>query len=706
MALFPALNHKKLVPLILMAIGIFARAAVAQNAPPEAEQPDPEDRNHGVARVSLMNGDVSVRRGDSGDFVAAQINAPLLAADSVQTGQSSRAEVQLDFANRVRLSSGTEVRMGELRAGAFQIQIARGIATFSVLKDSQAQVELSTPSASIRPTRRGDYRIAVLDDGTTQITIRSGDAEIYTPQGSQRIASGQTMLIRGSASDPEYQVVGGVAQDEWDTFNERRDHELESSTVYQHVSTDIQGAEDLDSYGRWQQDPTYGQVWTPNVAADWAPYQGGRWVWGDYYGWTWVSTDPWGWAPYHYGNWFRASYGWSWYPGAYRSHYWYRPALVGFFGFGGGGFDGGGFGGGSGFGLGFGFGNIGWCPLAPFERFHPWWGRGYGRGFTNINVVNNVNIYNTYRNARAFNGVSSVTAQQFQNGQFGRVSHPGAGLVQNAGLVRGQLPVTPSSANLRFNDRQTSATARSGFQQQNFVSRGGFSQPQRTSFEQQRQTLQQTFSGGRGVQQPLGAQANGAQAGREAGRSSMNTQPQRQENSGSAWQRFGNPNGGPSNTVSPRASAPSNAGQANSSQGWGRFGNPNGSSSSPSNTANQGQAPRSDYSNRYDSGIRSNPQPRNFSGSGNFSQGSQGSQGRSVQIAPQIVQPRFQGSSQGNYRQSAPPASRPTYSAPSRQSSPAPSRQSSPAPSRQSSGGGNSGHSSSSNNHGGGGGHR
>jgi len=35
-----------------------------------AEQQDPDSPNHGAARLSVMMGDVSIRRGDNGDFVA------------------------------------------------------------------------------------------------------------------------------------------------------------------------------------------------------------------------------------------------------------------------------------------------------------------------------------------------------------------------------------------------------------------------------------------------------------------------------------------------------------------------------------------------------------------------------------------------------------------------------------------------------------
>ncbi len=53
-----------------------------------------------------------------------------------------------------------------------------------------------------------------------------------------------------------------------------------------------------------------------------------------------------------------------------RYPYW-APAYVGFFGFGPG----------LGIGVGFGFGGVGWVALAPFEVFHPWWGRGFYGGF-------------------------------------------------------------------------------------------------------------------------------------------------------------------------------------------------------------------------------------------------------------------------------------------------------------------------------------
>jgi len=75
----------------------------------------------------------------------------------------------------------------------------------------------------------------------------------------------------------------------------------------------------LAPYGRWVDDPAYGQVWVPAasiVGQDFSPYAtNGDWV-DTEYGWTWVSGWTWGWGPFHYGRWTTIDgHGWAWVPG-------------------------------------------------------------------------------------------------------------------------------------------------------------------------------------------------------------------------------------------------------------------------------------------------------------------------------------------------------------------------------------------------------
>jgi hypothetical protein len=507
-----------------------------------------DDQQHGVARISVMEGQVSVRRGDA-DWVAGVINAPLLAGDRISTGPNSRAEAEFDAGNLIRLGGMVEIRISAMEAGRLQVELAHGTATYRVLRPSAINAEVDTPNISIKPSRVGAYRISVTDSGQTELTVRAGDVEVFSPRGSQWVNAGQTMIARGATADPEFQIVAAAAADGWDAWSDSRDRVLMQSRSAQRVPQGVYGSEDLDNHGTWVYTPDYGNVWQPQVGPGWAPYQVGQWEWLDWYGWTWVSADPWGWAPYHYGRWFnRAGYGWLWYPGVFGvPHYW-SPALVGFFGFGGG----------VGFGVGFGFGNIGWVPLAPYEVFHPWWGRGYygSAGYISRSMnITGVNIRNAYQNARIANGVTGLSVHDFQNGRGANVVRPTASQFASAGMIRGAVPLAAGGAATRFSSHAASYAPRS--------------------------TGNTTFY--HAPQAAAGASGRIGSAARPGGASSA-----------TGWSRFGAPGGGqrPS-SPSTRQSSPSGGWQRLGESNSGYRGSPYSGNSSPRYSAPSYSAPRS-----------------------------------------------------------------------------------------------------------------
>ncbi len=427
------------------------------------------DRQHGVARLSIVQGDVNVKRADTGELVAAVMNAPLVAPDRLQTSPGSRAEVELDSANLIRLAPNTDLGFAGLEYHRYQVQLGAGTIIYRVLRDSDAQAEVDTPSIAVRPVAQGEYRISVMEDGTTQITVRSGTAEIYSPRGSQQLGMGRTTLVRGNPADPEFQTTYEIGRDQFDDWSANRDRELLASQSYQYVSRDVDGADDLDAYGNWVPSG-YGQVWAPrSPAPDWSPYSSGQWNWTGYYGWTWVDNAPWGWAPYHYGRWFwNGGYGWCWWPGARLASYLWSPALVGFFGWGG-------------IGIG-GWAGIGWVALAPFELFHAVVGPlhfsardryGYG-GFPRGDVAR------MYRNGGIRGGAMTAAASTVSADPTGISALPLPAQLRDASLFRGQMPVSPSASQFPVcesaatpNPRLASAANRQFFQHSQIGQRSG-----------------------------------------------------------------------------------------------------------------------------------------------------------------------------------------------------------------------------------------
>src|SRR4051812_46373973 len=101
--------------------------AVTMTLAPVVRADSPDDGpGRGVARISVMNGEVSVQRGDSGEWVAAALNAPLVVQDRVLTGEGSRAELQFDYANLARLAPSSEIRLAELDNNRYLLQLGRG----------------------------------------------------------------------------------------------------------------------------------------------------------------------------------------------------------------------------------------------------------------------------------------------------------------------------------------------------------------------------------------------------------------------------------------------------------------------------------------------------------------------------------------------------------------------------------------------------
>jgi hypothetical protein len=612
-----------------------------------------------VARVSFLRGDVTMQRGDSGDFSAVSLNTPLMAGDKVATGDGSRAELQLDYANILRLDQHSQANIVTLDNNRIQVQVGQGVAVYSVLNGGQADVEIDTPNVAVHPTKPGRYRIEIDSDGQSIVTVAEGEAQTSTSEGSTTVKKGQLITIQGTGADAQYKVSDAPPSDEFDGWNRDRDNTIYNASSYQKTNRYYTGAGDLDRNGTWSEVPDYGQVWTPQVDAGWAPYRDGRWVWEPYYGWTWISYEPWGWAPYHYGRWFLNGGAWAWWPGpvfpAYRPIW--APAYVSFFGFGGG------------FGFGVGFGSIGWLPIGPGDFFHPWWGGFRDRfgvvGFDRIGGFREgiaplyarggfSNLRELAANDRLRQGVSGVAAGSF--GRGGVLAHGvAASDIRSGRMMTGNLPVVPNRDSLRASDRAVnSATASRMSSQHSFYSRSA--PASRTeSFSSQASHVNEAITRSGQFQAINGSGTRGF-TNENTGAAAQNRSIAGQRSEGqtaNGAERFGT-NG-------------ASRGQG-SSEGWQRFSGSAASNSRPTLDMNKPIVNERSY--------RSGTSPENSGGP------NRGSAAPTYRSAPSS--PSYRGSSaQPSYRSY--PSNQPTY-----RSAPAPQSSGSSGGSRSYSGGGSS----------------
>ena len=430
----------------LAGLGSGPRTACAQNDTRSGPTPP---------RLRFIDGAVSFWRTGAEEWSAAQVNTALAAGDSLYAGDGANLEVQIGPRAFVRAGTATEIDLTSLDPGYTQFRITGGHAALDLKTLPRGQsIEVDSPNAAFTIDRPGYYRVDV-DENTTAFSTRRGGAATVAPAAGETtdVAEDQQIILEGTET-VQVNVNAAPAPDEWDRWNYDRTAQLgEAPRSAQYVPPEIAGADDLDRYGDWREQPRYGHVWVPrDVRSDWAPYSTGRWVYDPYYEWTWVDEAPWGWAPYHYGRWVNFDGFWGWAPGPVVAAPVYSPALVAFFGAPG-----------IGVSVGVGLPFVSWVALGFGEPIIPWWGhrgfvgRPYWGGWGGPRVVNNVVINNTrivnvtnitkFQNVNVRNAVMGVDRNQFGRG---RVEHVrlDAARVQRLRPVRGDLKVQPVAASL------------------------------------------------------------------------------------------------------------------------------------------------------------------------------------------------------------------------------------------------------------------
>ncbi|MGC1415405.1 MAG: DUF6600 domain-containing protein [Candidatus Acidiferrum sp.] len=394
-------NGKGRVGLLLCLAGLLCFAApnaragqgAPDQAPPDQAAPDqdqapqdqiaPNDANDPptrVARISYLDGSVSIQPGGVGDWGAAALNRPMTIGDKLWTDKDSRVELQTGVVS-MHLGSMTALSFLNLNQAITQMRIAEGSINFRVKEIREGDVyEVDTPNATFTVTKAGAFRIDVNENGdSTGISVIRGEGQVVAGGKTTDLQPGQRGVFDGT-NEVQSTVAQAPPPDGLDQWANDRDLREQDSVSAQYVPPDMPGAADLDNNGDWSEQPDVGPVWYPNdVGPDWAPYSAGNWSYIGPWGWTWVGYEPWGFAPYHYGRWGYYGGRWGWCPGPRVGFAVYGPAFVGFLG------------------GGFGFG-VGWFPLGWGEPYHPWYHAGFG-------YWNRINVHNTYiRNANVIRG--------------------------------------------------------------------------------------------------------------------------------------------------------------------------------------------------------------------------------------------------------------------------------------------------------------
>ncbi len=304
---------------------------------------DPPDR---TARLSYIEGAVSLEPAGENDWSQAAPNYPLTSGDRLWTDKDARAELETGNV-AIRMSAQTDLTTTSLADQLIQLGLARGhprVRSFDM--QAEHEIEIDTPNAALTIVHPGDYRVDTFaDQNVTIVTVNQGELQITGNGLNQTVSSGQAFKLTGT-NPVAFDSVALPAPDRFDGWYSHRDQKYLNAKSRQYVSTYVPGYYDLDPYGSWEVAADYGPVWYPaGLPGGWCPYRYGRWVWVEPSGSDLARSRGLGFAPYHYGRWVQIGPRWGWLPGPIVVAPVYAPAFVAFVG-------------GAGFSVGFGAGGV------------------------------------------------------------------------------------------------------------------------------------------------------------------------------------------------------------------------------------------------------------------------------------------------------------------------------------------------------------
>lgn len=315
-------------PGLVRAVLSWILLLVAVLGPAAAVRAAPDDEFSRVGRVVQVQGRAWIYDDEERRWSDAQRNRAVTEGDRFQT--ESGAFLQLAVGStELRLAGGTEIAFDRLTDDRVRIRVLQGSLAVRVRsRDVLREIDWLAGDVKAWPERTGHYRIDRLPQAVALTTWR-GRMSVDTRDQQLAVDAGRRVELWREGRDGTAVTWGGVQPDAFSdrvVRDEERDDRL-GSTRY--VSSELTGANELDSHGRWERHPEFGMVWFPlGVAVDWAPFRHGRWYWHVRWGWTWLDEAPWGFATSHYGRWVSWGGRWCWVPGAYTPRPIYAPAVV------------------------------------------------------------------------------------------------------------------------------------------------------------------------------------------------------------------------------------------------------------------------------------------------------------------------------------------------------------------------------------------
>ena len=194
------------------------------------DEPDDYDVKDRVVRVSMIKGDVNIKRNGIHDWEPVRLNFPLVEGDIIATSKDSNLEIQVDARNFVRLAANSVLRIVTLRDEGIAMSVVEGTLSLRLAKFDRAHeyFEIDAPKTTLAAEKNGLYRVDVPHEGRVRLTVRDGgSSRIYSDTSGFSLREGRSAeLIADGENAGDWDLLAAAAPDAIDTWVTERESYL------------------------------------------------------------------------------------------------------------------------------------------------------------------------------------------------------------------------------------------------------------------------------------------------------------------------------------------------------------------------------------------------------------------------------------------------------------------------------------------------
>jgi len=254
--------------------------------------------------INFVSGDVRLSRAGRPDYQPLTSRDALDSGDVVTTGATGRLEVLLMPGSFLRVAENTQIAF-KSATDELQFDVANGtvIVEASGVSDDEALLKVGTPRTVVSLLRSGIYRITVAQDGSTNVAVRKGRAQLalnppVTIKGNNQATIGgnggaTAMVAKLAKKDVSEFESWSKQRAEQVAVNNRKIQRRALRSTLAGLSADSLFARNRSAFGLWVRDGFTGSYAFLPFYAGWSSPYG-----SSYRNYLWTGYGYGGYYPY------------------------------------------------------------------------------------------------------------------------------------------------------------------------------------------------------------------------------------------------------------------------------------------------------------------------------------------------------------------------------------------------------------------------